>query len=266
MSELAKMPGVPDAQQDPVLRRYPLRRLRVPVGPGQLSIVIPDDRAWMRQGTWAHDVLRGKEPPYWCRIWPVAVAIARQLVRARGREQDNAFAGMRVLDLGCGLGVPGVQAAGLGAAVTFVDFEADALAFAKWNAAAQPGCEIPPTTQQVDWALGGVSGSFDLILLSDVTYHRNHHAPLRRQLASALADGGCVLHADPLRELSTSFLAEQRRAFHQTSWQRDTSFLDRRADARLTLLAKTAADMQTWRQHLSAPSDAETLTRPDDSA
>jgi len=249
------MPGVPDAQQDPVLRRYPLRRLRIPVGPGQLSLVIPDERAWLRQGTWAHDVLRGKEPPYWCRIWPAAVAVARQLVCGGGRQQAHAFRGMRVLDLGCGLGVPGVQAAGLGAQLCAVDVEQDALAFAHWNANSQPGCQIAPTTRQLDWALDTVSGSFDLILLSDVTYHENHHAPVRRQLSSALAAGGCVLHADPGRELSTHFLCQQRRDFTCATWQRATSFLGLKADVRLSLLTATAADLQTWCERLGLSPD-----------
>lgn len=262
MSDPVRMPGVPDAQRDPVLRRYPLRRLRIPVGPGQLSIVIPDDRAWLREGTWAHDVLRGKEPPYWCRIWPSAVAVARHLVRARGQTDSNTFAGMRVLDLGCGLGVPGVQAAALGAELCSVDFESDALSFAHWNAKAQPGCLIPPTTQQVDWALGAVAGTFDLILLSDVTYHENHHAPVRRQVATALADGGCVLHADPGRDRSTDFLSEQNGDFARASWQRATTFLDLKADVRLTLLARTATDLQTWRERLCVPSDDQTHVVP----
>ncbi|HIE70786.1 MAG TPA: methyltransferase domain-containing protein [Planctomycetes bacterium] len=262
MSDRVRMPGVPDAQRDPVLRRYPLRRHRIPVGPGQLSIVIPDDRAWLREGTWAHDVLRGKEPPYWCRIWPSAVAVARQFIRASCQGEANIFAGLRVLDLGCGLGVPGVQAAALGAALCSVDFESDALSFAHWNAKAQPGCLIPPTTQQVDWARGAVSGSFDLILLSDVTYHRNHHMPVRRQIAMALADGGCVLHADPGRELSTHFLSQQRGDFAQASWQRATRFLDRKAEVRLTLLARTATDLQTWCDRLCVPTDERTQVVP----
>lgn len=250
MSDGVRMPGVPDAQLDPVLRRYPLRRLRIPVGPGQLSIVIPDDRAWMRQGTWAHDVLRGKEPPYWCRIWPAAVAVARQLVHAAGRGAPKLLEGVRVLDLGCGLGVPGVQAAGLGAELCSVDLEQDALAFAHWNAKSQPGCQSPPTTQQVDWARADVAGSFDLTLLSDVTYHKNHHGPVSRQLRSSLADGGCVLHADPGRELSSQFLLQERQHFACATWHRVTSFLDHKANVRLSLLARSNADLQTWCERL----------------
>ena len=90
--------------------------------------------------------------------------------------------------------------------------------------------------------------------------------PLIRQLRTALAEGGCVLHADPRRDLSTQWLQAQRAGFEQVRWQRDTSLGDRRADVRLTMLAKTAADVHTWRQNLNVPSDAETLTRLTDPA
>jgi len=248
--------GVPDALQDPVLKRYVLRSRRIPVGATKLSMVLPDSRAWMRQGSWAPAVLRGKEPPYWCRVWPAAVAIARHLARLPAAADGGALQGVRVLDLGCGVGVPGVQAAALGADLCSVDFESDAARFAQWNAAAQPGCATPPATQQVDWARGTVTGTFDLILLSDVTYHESHHAPIRRQLAQALAEHGCVLHADPGRDLSTLFLEQLSAAYSQCSWYRRTAYLEHDDDVRLTLFASTSEHLEHWRERLAVPVDA----------
>ena len=255
MTNVAQARGVPEAQKDPVLKRYPLRRLRLPVGSGQLSVVVPDDRAWMRKGTWAAEVLRGKEPPYWCRIWPAAVSIARQLVRSRSDGEEAPLAGVRVLDLGCGVGVPGIQAAQLGAEVCSVDVESDALAFAHWNARMQPGCLIAPTKQQVDWSVANVAGKFDLVLLSDVTYHKDHHGPICQQLSRVLADGGCVLHADPGRDASTLFLGGLGRDYQRHEWQRHTQFLDLQADIRLTMLARTSESLVRWIERLAVPSD-----------
>ena len=257
-----RMPGVPEAQQDPVLKRYPLRRHRIPVGSGQLSIVIPDDRAWLRQGLWAADVLRGKEPPYWCRIWPAAVSIARHLSRVHAVVGPDVFDGLRVLDLGCGVGVPGIQAAGLGARLCSADFEADAVRFAAWNAKVQPGCTHPPTTQQVDWSLGTVDGTFDMVLLSDVTYHENHHAPIKRQLEHVLAPDGCILHADPERELSTRFLEQLDSNYARLAWLRRTTFLAHDARVRLTLLARSAEHLDRWRHRLAVPDDQSLDPKP----
>lgn len=236
MSDTQRMPGVPEALQDPVLKRYPLRRQRIPIGARMLSVVLPDDRAWLREGSWAPAVVRGHEPPYWIRVWPAAVAMARQLARA------GDLCGVRVLDLGCGVGIPGIQAAALGAAVCFADREPDALQFARWNAQSQPGCGIPPTVQHVDWAQGAVDDTFDLVLLSDVTYHQNHHAPVRRQLAKAVAVGGAVLHGDPMRELSSAFLENLAAADHCLHvWNRMTTFREHRLDVRLAVASRTEA-------------------------
>ncbi|MDX2167236.1 MAG: methyltransferase, partial [Deltaproteobacteria bacterium] len=50
------------------------------------------------------------EPPYWMHLWPGALALARRLATASLR-------GRRVLELGCGLGLPAVVAARRGARV-----------------------------------------------------------------------------------------------------------------------------------------------------
>jgi len=255
MTNGLRMPGVPEAQQDPVLKRYPLRRLRIPAGKAQLSIVVPDSRAWMRQGAWTAAVLRGKEPPYWCRVWPAAVAIARHLACLDALADGLPLRGLRVLDLGCGVGVPGIQAAAIGAELCSADFEPDAGRFAQWNAQVQPGCSHPPTTQHVDWSQGTVTGTFDIVLLSDVTYHETHHVPIRRQLKHCLAENGCVLHADPRRDWSTHFLDQLDGSFARHTWHRRTTYLEHDDEVRLTLFANTAEHLHQWRERLAAPSD-----------
>ena len=248
MSAGPRMPGVPEAREDAELRRYPLRRLRLPVGAGQLSLVVPDERDWMREGAWAPAVVRGKEPPYWVRIWPAALAAARAVARL------GDLGGARVLDLGCGLGVPGVQAAAAGAAVTFADLEPDALAFAAWNARSQPGWVEGPASVQVDWSREVVPGEFDLLVMSDVSYRELHHHPLRAHLDAVLADRGVALHADPHREAAGEFLSGLGPSYAQTSWSRTAELQGRRADVRLTLLARDEVALSPWRERFGVPS------------
>ncbi|MEO8605481.1 MAG: hypothetical protein ABI629_23125, partial [bacterium] len=50
------------------------------------------------------------EPPYWMHLWPGALALARLLATI-----PDLGAGRRVLELGCGLGLPAVLAARRGA-------------------------------------------------------------------------------------------------------------------------------------------------------
>src|SRR2546426_1808678 len=54
------------------------------------------------------------EPPYWAHLWSGAVVLAAAVPRRGART---------VLELGCGLGLPGLTAACRGARVTFVDRE-----------------------------------------------------------------------------------------------------------------------------------------------
>ncbi|MFK7742781.1 MAG: methyltransferase [Planctomycetota bacterium] len=240
MKPTPAMRGVPEAQQDKVLKRYPLRRRRIPIGPATISMVVPDERAVRKQGAWASGVLRGGEPPYWVRIWPASVALARVVSRAASLQ------GIDAVDLGCGLGLPGIAAAGNGANVAFVDLEPDALRFAVWNAEAQPGCRQPPETLKLDWARALLPSQFDLMLLSDVSYHPTHTKSLRRQIDAALRPGGVLLHTDPERECSTRFLDSLTPDFVQRSWIRKTVAPEHRADVRVTVLARSEEDLATW--------------------
>jgi predicted nicotinamide N-methyase len=230
---------VPEAHNDPALRRYALRRLRLPIGASPLSVVIPDASAWIRRGTWAEATMRGSEPPYWVQVWPASVAIARWLWRRKD------LAGLKVLDLGCGLGIPGIAAAALGADVTFADREADALAFATWNAA-RVGDPRRVSSHRLDWAATTVPGQFDVIVLADVTYRPLHHAGLRRQIAACLRPEGIVLHGDPHRPEANDFVRWLHGGFRTQESTRETAFLDRRARVRLCAASRSDTTLQQW--------------------
>lgn len=215
------MASVAEALKDPALRRFVLRKQPLQIGGRCLSLVIPDAREWIRRGDWTAERLRGGEPPYWVQIWPAAIAMARHLVRhcvpgqaTRGLDASAAavgagdwpLAGVRVLDLGCGLGVPGCVAALLGAQVTFADKSTEALAFACWNARQLSGRS--QASYFLDWSRQRTPGSFDLVLLADVSYHASHHVPLLAHVTDCLAPSGVVLHTDPFRSASSGFLLE----------------------------------------------------------
>jgi predicted nicotinamide N-methyase len=239
--------SVPAARTDPRLRRYPLRRLRLPVAGGTLDLVVPDAGAWLHTGGWSARTARGAEPPYWADVWPAAVALARWLCR-RG-----AMPGVRCLDLGCGIGVPGIAAARLGALVTFADREDDALAFAEWNARRQcaPGAAVQ--TVRHDWHRSTLGAAFDLVFLADVTYRPVHHLPVLRHLRACLAPGGLAVHADPHRREADGFLVQARAQFAARSLEVSAHFDDRRLPVRLWFLAHRERDLDAW---LAAPAQS----------
>jgi predicted nicotinamide N-methyase len=244
---------VPQAKQHATLRRYALRRLRLPLGGGSLSMVVPDAGDWIRRGQWTEAAERGAEPPYWVQVWPASVAVARLLWRQGG------LAGRRVLDLGCGLGVPGLAAAAAGAHATFADREADALAFAQWN-----GEQIAPgriAAQRLDWSREVLAGSFDVVVMADVSYRPVHHHALHRHVASCLLPGGVVVHADPHRREATPFVQALGERLPMVVATRDTAVEDRRVPVRLCVAGRDEAVLRAWQRTLGDPPAVEACAR-----
>ena len=127
------------------------------------------------------------EPPYWMHLWPGALALARRLVAA------DLARGCRVLELGCGLGLPAVVAARCGARVVATDRERAPLAVVA-RSAADNDCAVAGV--QMDWRHPALAGGFDLCLGADIGYDRDAEASLVAALAALLRRGGVAWLAD----------------------------------------------------------------------
>lgn len=137
--------------------------------------------------------------PYWAEMWPSSIALARAL-------GGRALGGRRVLELGCGLGLPSVVAALAGARVLATDWSAAAVAFATRNAAAN-GAEL--RAERVAWSAPGpllADAPWDLVLASDVLYERRMADALLELLPRLVDRRGTVLLADPGRAPAAGFL------------------------------------------------------------
>ncbi len=109
--------------------------------------------------------------PYWAHLWGSSVALARAVT-------GEARPGMRVLELGCGLGLPSIAAALSGARVTASDWSEDATEAAAANAALN-GAEIEVVA--ADWNVPEVlllGAPWDLVIASDVLYEAKKVATL----------------------------------------------------------------------------------------
>jgi len=107
--------------------------------------------------------------PYWAELWPAARALASSL---------PDVAGLRVVELGCGLGVPSLVAAARGAEVTATDWAADAIDLLRDNAARNGltlHAEVRDWREQWD-------ERFDLTLAADVLYEQRNVEPLVARL------------------------------------------------------------------------------------
>ena len=145
--------------------------------------------------------------PYWSVLWRSGTALARELA---GIE----LAGRRVVELGCGLGLPSLVAARAGADVLATDADGEALELLERNAL-ENGLSV--ATQRVEWDAAehlAPRGPFDLVLAADVLYERASVAPLLSLLARL---GGEVWLADPGRPAAEVFLERAR-----THWSVET--------------------------------------------
>jgi predicted nicotinamide N-methyase len=107
--------------------------------------------------------------PYWAELWPAATALAEAL---------PDVAGLRVVEVGCGLGVTSLVAAARGADVTAADWSADAIALLRRNAARNG---IALRAEVRDWREPWTE-RFDLALAADVLYERRNVEPVLARL------------------------------------------------------------------------------------
>jgi predicted nicotinamide N-methyase len=141
--------------------------------------------------------------PYWTDLWPSARMLAKAILRQTWPP------GQRVLEVGCGLGLPGIAALASGLHVTFSDCDATALRFAADNARLN-GFYLFDTLQ-MDWRYPP-DLHFPLILASDLIYELRNVAPLVALIQKMLEPGGMCLLTDqdrvPSRYLRETLTAE----------------------------------------------------------
>ncbi len=142
--------------------------------------------------------------PYWAELWPSSVALARHVLR------EEHLAGKRVVELGCGVGLPSVTALARGAGITATDHYEAALDFARYNALVNLGREL--RTRILDWHTPRAQGLgyFDLVLVADVLYEQRNVAALTALILTLLTPCGEVLLADPGRKNAPVFLEGMR--------------------------------------------------------
>jgi predicted nicotinamide N-methyase len=126
--------------------------------------------------------------PYWADLWPAARMLAKAIVR------EPWPPGQEALEVGCGLGLPGIAALAMGLRVTFSDYDATALRFAAENARANGFGTFG--LLQLDWRYPPADLRVPVILASDLLYELRNVAPLVALIKRVLAPGGVCLLTD----------------------------------------------------------------------
>jgi len=133
------------------------------------------------------------EPPYWAHLWSGARVLAEIVPPRAGAA----------LEVGCGLGLPGLVAARRGARVTFLDRVPAALAFVRASATANDVGDARFVVADATTVV--VRARFDLVLVAELLYDRALFGPLASALARWIAPGGRALLADAGRTDTRAF-------------------------------------------------------------
>ncbi len=131
---------------------------------------------------------RDEYMPYWAELWPAARMLAKAIL------QEPWAHGGEAMELGCGLGLPGIAALAAGLRVTFSDYDATALRFADHNARINGYEEF--RLFQMDWRWPPTDLRVPVILASDLIYELRNVAPLVSVIKQVLLPDGLCLLAD----------------------------------------------------------------------
>jgi predicted nicotinamide N-methyase len=201
--QLAELRGEPADTLPAPLLDVVLETVPLPGG----DVVLPRPRDW--EALRDAEALAQRPIPYWARSWPSGAALARALAA------DPPRPGRRVLELGCGLGLPSIVAARANALVLATDGATDAVAFAAHGLALNG---VEAEVAHVSWSEHGEAlverGPWDLVLASDVLYTRANVEAALRLFPRLIALGGTLLVADPDRAGTRDFLAAARATLH----------------------------------------------------
>lgn len=147
-------------------------------------------------------LLGGKDPfqdvesfPFWVKLWEAAMVLADLMLTTPPTKE-----GQTLLELGAGLGAPGLAAALAGYRVTLTDYEPHILDFQRVSAAATglKGVEC----RMLDWLKPPDLPRFDTIIGAEILFREEFFSPLLNIFRALLADQGVIYLAHDARRQS----------------------------------------------------------------
>jgi predicted nicotinamide N-methyase len=146
-----------------------------------------------------HEDVQDERIPYWAELWPSALALSHYMV-----ELNYDWQGKNVLEIGCGLGLPGIVAGKLGAMVTLSDYLPEAIDFAKANW--QRNNDTMAQFLTLDWRKPNINLAADVLIAADIAYEKRMFEFLIPAFQTLCKPDGVILLSEPNRAFAQSFL------------------------------------------------------------
>jgi predicted nicotinamide N-methyase len=155
----------------------------------KFQILLPKD---LHKFINTHNVMN--DFPLWARIWPASWVLAGYLAELPVAAEKS------FLEIGGGVGFASIVAASFGHRITMTEYNQDALQFARANTLINecPQLDI----QELDWNRPRLTGLWDYIIASEVSYRKEDVQALQTLFKSSLKKSGEVLLAGEMRKLS----------------------------------------------------------------
>ncbi len=143
--------------------------------------------------------LTDERMPYWADLWPSAIALSEYLT-----EHSTLVKNQEVIELGCGLGLPGMVASTLGGKVLMTDYLEEAISFARLNW--EQNVSSVFNSELVDWRNVDGKKKYDVVLASDVAYENRSFQPLLLSFKALIKKNGKILLSEPNRKFASPFI------------------------------------------------------------
>jgi predicted nicotinamide N-methyase len=145
--------------------------------------------------------------PYWAYLWPSALLLAEWIALAPLRPQKDGEPASDALEIGCGLGLPGLVAVARGLRVQFSDHDRAPLEFVARSAAENRFDPDRYSTRHLDWRTLP-DERFSIVFGADVLYEPRLVPLVANLLRDLLAPDGLGVIASPFRSAAQGFPAE----------------------------------------------------------
>ncbi|MFM2392139.1 MAG: hypothetical protein RLZZ546_116 [Bacteroidota bacterium] len=138
--------------------------------------------------------------PYWTELWPSAIGLSKFII-----DYNQLFENKKIIEIGCGLGLPSIVSAAYSTDILATDLLKDAISFAFKNAKLN-GLDLNIKFNILDWRSNDSKQKYDVVLASDVAYEQRYFEDLPNALDRLMHEDGIAVLSEPGRKFTKPFI------------------------------------------------------------